>query len=266
MMTQLLSPRRVVFWKSVDIKSLPALPEAPDQISVEDEADLKWRFGDPSVVNIYNGGNFGHLLEKAAAFGYGAVPCRWCGGRWGTRIDGDGNVEVVRWRDGTGRSPKQRRWGRKVSYSLAISEYRVQMKREHKIVIVSKHPDDPTVRQAVVEAFAKRGELVLTETELRDMFPTLPDDSTETCVKCNGIGVVPRASGKGATVTARPTGSSRRTGSREALSLAQLLDASHTRIHDGYVSIDLESLERLLHIDSRLRAVCFLSEIARLAL
>jgi hypothetical protein len=254
------------------LPKVPGLDQVAWRISAEDEGEIRWRLSEPLLASITSSGGVGAMLEIAESFGYGALPCRKCGGRWRRRRRLEDGTEVVEgWKDGTGRRPKKH-FGVRETYATALARYRTEMKREHRIVIVSKHPEDPVVRAAVEEAFKKRGERVMTEAELRELFPTLPDtnDWTEPCKECKGLGVVPRRGATHAEVTVWPTGSSKRTGAREAVGADELVEraerGSARWLNDGYGVVSLGSLERYLAVEIVLRDVATLSPLARVGI
>lgn len=255
---------------SLELPSVDGTDRVPQRIPAEDEHELRWYLDDPPVAGLARTGGFGGQLERAEAFGYGALPCRACGGTWRRRRrNRDGSETVTNWRDGTGRRPKKH-FGRQETYATALARYRVDMRRLHRIELVSSHPADPQARAAVVEAFRRRGQRVMTEAELRELFPQLPDDLTVTCGACNGIGVVPRRAAKHGEVTVWPTGSSKRTGAREGLGIGELvgraIDQGAVAVSDGYSGVHLGDLERYLDVDRVLRDVAELSVVARVVL
>lgn len=242
----------------------------PQRLTAEDEGELRWYLDDPVVAGIGKSGGFGGQLERAECFGYGALPCRKCGGAWRMRRrKRDGTEIVIGWRDGTGRRPKKH-FGRQETYAGALARYRRAMVREHRIVIVSHHPDDPGIKAAVREAFDARNEHPLTEAELRDLFPALPDEWTVECNACGGLGVAPRRLPSHAEVTVWPMGSSKRTGARVAVGtdeiFASAVSAGSSAVSDGYAGVSLGKIERYLDVDRILRDVAALSVVARVAL
>src|SRR5688572_25439181 len=123
------------------LPSTPQLANVPARIDAEDERDLRTFFENPSVATItQSSGAFGGQLERAEAFGFGALPCRRCGGRW-RRVEQRMNPVtreteevVIGWRDGTGRRPKKH-FGKRETYAEALARYRFQQAIELKIVI-----------------------------------------------------------------------------------------------------------------------------------
>ena len=209
----------------------------------------------------------GPSLERAESYGYGALPCRRCGGRWRRKMRRGGEIAIVGWRDGTGREPKKR-WGKRVTYAQALASWRVQQCREHRIVVINRHADDPGVRELTIATFWDRGEQVVTPEELREMFPTLPESETRPCQRCGGIGVVPRQSATQAEVTVWPKGSSVQLGGREGLDADGIMTAiaAGPSMRDASAHIWLAGLERYLLIERTLCDVAGMAPIARLAL
>src|SRR5688500_1699408 len=184
-----------------DLPPILGLELLPRRLDADDEADLRWRFSSPEIATASGASSMGPSLERAESYGYGALPCRRCGGRWRRRVRRDGEVTIVGWRDGTGREPRKR-FGKRETYAGALARYRVEQQRKHRIVVISRHADDPTLREATIKAFWDRGEQVVTPEELREMFPTLPESETRPCQSCGMIGVVPRRSATAGEVTA----------------------------------------------------------------
>lgn len=253
--------------RALKLPNIPELVRVPRRMQGEDENELRWFLDDPPVAGIIARGGFGAMLERAEAFGYGALPCRKCGGTWrARRRRKDGSVMITNWRDGTGRRPKKH-FGVQETYATALARYRVAMRRELRIVIVSHHAD-PAMRAAIDEAFRARGERAMTDAELRELFPALPDGWTTECKPCQGIGIVSRRLPTHAEVTAWPTGSSKRSGALEARGADELVERSAGRasLSDGYAGVSLGELERYLAVDVLLRDVAELAPIARVAL
>ena len=185
-----------------DLPVVPGIEQAASRIHAEDERELRWRLANPLLSSMNGVASMAAWLARAESYGYGALPCRKCGGAWRKRRRRKDGVEiVVGWRDGTGWMPRAYRSGKRPTYAQALATYRVQQCREHRIVVISHHPDDPTIREATIEAFWARGEQVVTPSELRDMFPVLPEEASEACTNCQGIGVVPRRGSKQGEVT-----------------------------------------------------------------
>jgi hypothetical protein len=264
------------------LPSIPELANVPARIDAEDERDLRTFFENPSVATItQSSGAFGGQLERAEAFGYGALPCRRCGGRW-KRIEirqdpvTKRDVEVViGWRDGTGRRPKKR-FGERETYAAALARYRCDRREKLKIVI-GTYPspsaesgiDAGPLWDATVESFWNRGEYALmTESDFREAFPALPEDWTEHCEPCQGLGVVPRRNPTGyrrEEVTAWPKGSSVMVGGSESLDASGLVAALEGGgdVHDARALIRVDALASWLATAAILRDVESLSPIAR---
>src|SRR6185436_8539230 len=122
---------------------IPELSRVPQRLHAEDEGELRWFLDDPPIAAVFKSGGFGAALERAEAFGYGALPCRKCGGTWRMRRRmRDGSEVVTDWRDGTGRRPKKH-FGIQETYAVALARYRLDQQREHGVAIVSRHPEDP---------------------------------------------------------------------------------------------------------------------------
>jgi hypothetical protein len=263
--------------------SIPDVPElhmAPRRIDEEDEIEIRWRFGEANLTVLYGGGSgFGMQLERAAALGFGPLPCRRCGGRWrARRRRKDGVEEIVDWRDGTGLAPRDH-FGKRVTYAAALAAYRDEMKAELHIVTISGWPPSDasgSERAAITDAFARRGELVMTESELRESYATLPEDRCRTCPACAGIGVVPRRAASHAEITARPTGSSKQLGGQErddvdTLERKASKALSATRWKDGFMrdgnsGVHFGELQRYVEIERILADVARISPLARAAL
>jgi hypothetical protein len=264
------------------LPSIPELSKLPTHIDAEDEREIRSFLENPSVATItQSSGAFGGQLERAEAFGYGALPCRRCGGRWRSRVvfsDELGrDVELVtRWRDGTGRQPKKRigKGGKRESYAAALARYRVQQRLELKIVLTA-YPtpstesgvDAAALWDAMVDSYWERGEALMTEQDFREAFPALPDEWTEPCTPCEGLGVVPRRHPNGfrrEEVTVWPKGSSVRVGGHENLDADGLVAAlADGDVHDGRALVRFDALAAWLATARILRDVETLSPIAR---
>lgn len=266
--------------RTFTIPSLPELRWAPRRIDDEDEQELRWRFGSPHVTQLYSGGSgFGMQLERAQALGYGPLPCRRCGGRWRARKRGkEGKEEIVDWHDGTGLAPLDD-FGKRVSYSVALARYRADQKAELNIVTISAWPTpDPrgTLKDEIVDAFRMRGENVMTESELREVYPTVPEERCRTCPACDGMGVVPRRAASHAEVTVWSTGSSKQLGGQERddadtleRKVNKAVGASHWRdgfMRDGNSGVHFGELQRYVEIERMLGDVARLSPLARAGL
>jgi hypothetical protein len=262
---------------SVQLKlpDVPGIELVPSRLLADDELDLRWFLDDPRLATIRGSSDFGAQLKRAESYGYGALPCRACGGRWSRRYEDENGKEVITgWRDGTGWMPKKH-FGRQESYAAALARYRYEKRKELKIVIVSKHPDDGT-HQAIVDAFRKRGERAMTEADLRAAFPALPQPGEDDwkqwsvpCPACDGIGVVERRLPRHAAVTVWPTGSSKRPGAREAVGVDELVARAARRgtaVWDGYSGVSLTELERYVSVERVLKDVAGLSVAARVVL
>jgi hypothetical protein len=271
---------------NLTIPHIDLLRFVPQRIADDDERELRWYLDSPLVASVSSGGgSFGAALERAESYGFGALPCRRCGGRWRrivTRLNArtqELEQVVIGWRDGTGRQPKDRRGkgGKRETYADALARYRVEQRLKLKIVI-GTYPspseesgvDAEKLWDATVASYWARGEALMTEADFREAFPTLPDELTTPCKRCGGIGVVPRRNpGEHAEITAWPTGSSAGTGGRENLDadgISNALERHSTGISDGAAVVSFRDLERWRAVDVLLADVGAMSPLARLAL
>jgi hypothetical protein len=258
-----------------ELPSVPGLELVPRRLLGDDEADLRWRLSDPAVASLFGSSGMGASLERAESYGYGALPCRRCGGRWRRKMRRNGEQVIIGWLDGTGREPKKH-WGKRVTYAEALARWRADQCRKHHLVVISHHHEDPGVRELTIATFWDRGEQVVTPEELRDMFPTLPESETRPCQTCGGIGVVPRRSATAREVTVWPKGSSVRLGGSEGLSAEEFAEAievaaaagddGHSRVRDACASVSLRALERFVAVEQILVDVGRVAPIARIAL
>lgn len=260
---------------ALKLPHVPGIELVPQRIPAEDEGELRWYLDDPVIASIRSGGGLGAALSRAESYGYGALPCRACGGRWRKRVRRRDGVEViVDWEQGTGRRPK-RRFGRQPTYATALAAYRLEQRRLHSVVLVTHHPEDEGQRLAVEEAFDKLGQVPMTEAEVRDVWDKLPEGETVECSVCEGLGVVPRRLPKHVEVTVWPTGSSR-SGARVPTSADELVGRALNRAEetgfdrlfmaDGYGVAAIGELERWKAVERILRDVAELSMVARVAL
>lgn len=268
------------------LPTIPELANVPARIESEDEGDIRWRLSNPSVATItQSSGAFGGQLERAECFGFGARPCRRCGGyrrkvkvedRGEAVLDAYGRIaeDSIEWRDGSGRRPRNR-FGRHVSYATALAAYRTEQRKEHKIV-VGTYPspseesgvDAEQLWDTLLQMYWERDESALmTASDFREAFPRLPDALTEPCESCHGLGVVPRRTpGKRLTeVTAWPTGSSVGIRGRRGLDAEELESTleEDENIHDANVVILVDALARWMGVEQILRDVEAISPIAR---
>lgn len=266
--------------RTFSIPNLPELRWAPRRIDEEDEIEIRWRFGEANLTVLYGGGSgFGMQLERAAALGYGPLPCRRCGGRWRSRLRGKaGTEEILDWRDGTGRAPLDH-FGKRVTYATALAAYRAEIKAKLRIQTITTWPHSDSsgdARAAIIDAFARRGELVMTESELREAYQILPEDRCRICPACDGIGVVPRRAASHAEVTAWPTGSSKQLGGQERddadtleRKVGKAIGATKWKdgiMRDGNSGVHFGELQRYVEIERTLADVARLSPLARAAL
>lgn len=266
--------------RELDLPVVPGIERVPRRLLADDELDLRWRFNDPPLAGLRGSSDFGAQLARAEAYGFGGLPCRACGGTWSRRyVSRKTGLEVVTgWVDGTGYCPKKRRGkgGKQEGYAEALARYRYEKRQELNIVIVSKHPEDPATKAAVDAAFKAKGQRVMTEAEVRELFPRLPlagdpecEEWTVPCPVCKGIGVVERRLPRHAEVTVWPTGSSKRPGAREAVSADELVARAATSgkaVWDGYSGVSLVQLERYIAVEQLLKDVATLSVPARVVL
>ncbi len=264
MMLATQSEARSARGPSFSLPYIGGLDQVPQRLRAEDEADLRWRLSDPQVTSMLGGSSMGASLERAESYGYGAIPCRTCGGSWRAPCRWKaGELTISDWRDGSGWMPRASRSGRRPTYATALAAYRTRQCRESRIVVISHHT--PETREATIQAYWARGEMVVTADELREMFPRLPEEECVPCRACQGLGVVPRRNGKHAEVTAWPKGSSVQLGGREGLDAGGIA-AQVGRVRDAGVHIDLEALGRYKEVEEVLQGVCALTPIARIAL
>jgi hypothetical protein len=264
-----------------ELPAVPGIDLVPRRIVEEDAADLRWRFGDAAVASLGSSSGMGASLERAESYGYGALPCRRCGGRWRRKVRRDGVEVVIGWRDGTGRMPRKVRLGARAgerpTYAAALAEYRRKEMARWRIVVIDRHPrEEQHVRDETVRVFWERGEMVVTSRELAGMYPTLPEELTEPCanppIGCGGIGVVPRRNPTQAEINCWPKGSSVQLGGREGLDADGLVaaiadsDALFGGVHDAAAYVSLAHLERLMMVERTLADVAGIAPIARLAL
>lgn len=197
------------------IPDIPELSTVARRLDEEDETELRLFLSDPLVATISGSNGFGGQLERAAAIGYGPVPCRRCGGAWRRKLTQNGTERFVDWRDGTGYAPRDR-FGKRVSYTTALARYRLDQQRLHGIVVTS-YPtpssesgvDAESAWATLVEAYAAQGKRLMTDEQLRELFPSVPEELCLRCSDCAGLGVVPRRAPKRhAEITVFPKGSS----------------------------------------------------------
>lgn len=271
------------------LPSIPQLEHVPARIDEADERDIRHHLEHPSVATItQSSGAFGGQLERAEAYGYGALPCRGCGGKWKSEaVTKHGEVvfdedtgrpvdDFTVWREGTGRQPRLRlgKRGRRETYAMALARYRVQQRIALKIVIgtypkpsVESGVDAEALWNATVDSYWARGESLVTEADFREAFDELPAEWTETCEQCDGLGVVPRRTSgfRREEVTAWPKGSSVSDSGRENLDADGLmleLEAGGD-VHDGNALVRVDALAQWLAMAEILRDVEALSPIAR---
>jgi hypothetical protein len=257
-----------------DLPDIPELKRVPRRIDAVDEGELRWFLGHPLVASIAtSSGAFGVQLEQAESFGFGSLPCLRCGGKLRTRKR-NGASKIVEWCEGTGMAPRDR-FGKRVTYSVALAAYRVQMQREHGIVLMSRPAPKPesgldadAVWATIEKRFADEGKTLMTDADFRQAFEKLPDDLTQPCRICDGIGIVPRRAASHVEVTAYPTGSSKQIGGKEnddAERLTRKYVTGRRMIEDGSARIDRRELDRYIGIRAILEDMARLSEIARVA-
>jgi hypothetical protein len=155
-----------------------------------------------------------------------------------------------------------------------LARWRVEQRIALKIVI-GTYPkpsaesgiDAAALWDATVASFWERGEALMTVSDFREAFPTLPDNLTEACTRCGGLGVVPRrASGfRREEVTCWPKGSSVGVGGHENLDADGIVNelAEEGDIHDGNAIVWVDALAGWLGTARILRDVATLSPIAR---
>jgi len=279
------------------LPDIPELHRSSRRIDSDDESEIRyflrnWRVSDIAASS----GSFGNQLEQAEAFGFGALPCRRCGGKWRARrlpkdrqcpdcrtslpagtyaCPGCRRAFISSWQDGTGQAPRNR-FGKRISYATALAEYRCKMQRELGIVLSSKPVPKPElgvdaeqIWRASVEAFAAQGKRLMTDADLRELFPRLPENECEQCKECGGIGVTPRRAPTHGEITAWPTGSSKQLGGAEsddAAAMTRKLSEGRTAVSDGKACVHLAELERYLGMQTLLADVGRTAMIARVAI
>src|SRR5688572_8656434 len=77
-----------------DLPPVLGLEFVPRRLDADDEADLRWRFSSPEIATASGASSMGPSLERAESYGYGALPCRRCGGRWRRRVRRDGETAI----------------------------------------------------------------------------------------------------------------------------------------------------------------------------
>jgi hypothetical protein len=257
-----------------ELPEIPELRRVARRIDSDDEAELRWFLRDPQIACIAaSSGAFGNQLEQAASFGFGALPCKRCGGKHRTRRRGGKDI-LVDWQDGTGMAPKDR-FGKRITYSVALAEFRRKMQKKHSIVLMSKPApkaesgiDADGAWEMIAAKFRGEGKRLMTDAEFRSCFSELPAELCQPCRMCSGIGVIPRRSAAHVEVTVFPTGSSKQLGGREgdsAEDFEEKIEAGGT-MTDGSARVNLRELERFWSVRRILADVAELSPIARVAL
>jgi hypothetical protein len=258
---------------------IPRLKQVPQRIDADDEAEIRWRLVNPVIASLAEmGSGFGLQLERAESFGFGAVPCKRCGGRWRVKRsarDGEEYFPEADWQGGRGWMPKDR-FGKRISYATAYAEHLVVMKRVHKIVIIDRPKPKPgagftaeQVWSALAEHHKARGETLMTEQELREYFPDLPEEGCEPCDACDGLGIVPRRTPWHAPITAFPTGSSKEPASgsvRDDAATLMRKAALGGPMADATTVLEWGMLARWFAVERLLADVAGIAPIARLAL
>lgn len=241
------------------IPHVPGLERVARRLEADDETELRRYLAEPSIASIRGSSGFGGQLERASAIGYGPVPCRRCGGTWRTVRRRNGVEVVTDWRDGTGFAPRDR-FGKKVTYTSALAAYR-DTERKRLSLVIGTRPCPPegatwTAEQAweaLKDAHEAKGEYLVTEDELRDLFPTLPEHDPVTgqrlahpCGACQGLGVVPRRAAKrhDVEVTVWPKGSSVQLGDADPDSRVSIWGA-HEYLQVARILEDVASLSPL---------------------
>lgn len=238
------------------IPHIPELESVARRIDADDERELRRYLQQPALAVLTGSSGFGGQLDRAAAYGYGALPCRRCGGSWRRRIRSKDGERVVGWKDGSGWAPK-RRFGKRETYATALARYRKEQARLHRIVI-GTYPtpseesgiDAAQLWESLRETYDARGEHLMTETDFRQLYDRLPDEVCVRCEACDGMGVVPRRAPAHVEVTCWPKGSSVGQGSPNGDHMVHL----STDLHDH------------LMVEVLLQKVAQVSPIARAAL
>jgi hypothetical protein len=258
------------------LPDIPELARVPRRLLEEDEQEIRFALQHHGAAMILESkGAFGGQLERAECYGFGALPCRRCGGTW-RRRQRAGKGTVVDWVDGTGMAPRDH-FGKRVRYAVALASYRKRMQKQHGIVL-SSHPkpspesglDAQAMWDQIVSAFAAQGKRVMTDAQFRAVFAKLPEEECQPCKLCSGIGVVPRRSVAQVEITVFPTGSSKGgKGSREnddADDIQRKLAEGMRATVDGSVGVHFVELARHQSVMRLLRDAAALSTPAALAI
>jgi hypothetical protein len=285
---------------ALKLPDIPQLQHCAARIEHADEVELRWAARNPGVAYMrHSSGEFGRQLQHAESFGYGALPCRRCGGKWRSKRMAKGaQCTECRaslptgatecpachamfgsgWQDGSGQSPKPRlgKGGKRMTYTMLLAEYRVKMQQQLGIVLMSRPMPKPesgivadVAWQMISDKFKADGKTLMTDAEFRALFPRVPEEECEPCTECGGIGVVPRRGARhDSEITAFPTGNSKQIGGREAQSVEKL-NAQLARgmaVVDGDACVVLGELERWVTVQNILADVGRVAFIARVAL
>lgn len=258
------------------LPDLPELARVPRHLLEEDEQEIRFALQHHGAAMILaSSGAFGGQLERAESYGFGALPCRRCGGKFRMRRRGGRDV-IVDFAEGTGLAPRDH-FGQRVSYAAALAAYRKRMQKELDIVLMSKPAPKPgsgiDAEQAWIaslEAFRAQGKRLMTDATFREMFARLPERETQPCKVCKGIGIIPRRNPRhDEAVTVWPTGSSKGVGGREnddADDISRKLIEGMTSTVDGSVGVHFVELARHMSVMRLLRDASALSVPAALAL
>ena len=233
------------------IPHIPELEHVARRIDADDERELRRFLADHSMAVLTGSSGFGGQLERAAAYGYGALPCRRCGGSWRRRIRTKSGDRVIGWQDGTGWAPKKR-FGKRETYATALARYRKEQQRLHRIVLGTyPNPSEESGVDAAVlwesmrEAYDDRGEHLMTEQAFRQLYDRLPDEVCVRCDACDGMGVVPRRAPAHVEVTVWCKGSSVQQGSPNGDHMVHLSGDLHERLATELTLQDVASLSPL---------------------
>lgn len=170
---------------------VPGVRRAVNRISAEHARELRWRFSDPPIAGVFSESSFGAQLERAALFALGTRPCTKCGG--------DRKKE----RPGTGWAPKE------------AGSYEANLRKFRKAEAKRLQFKERGIRVCDASAVAGWRELGINAISPEEIASELPQRLVRPCPTCELSGWVPGRPKRRGVQTARPTGSSVRTGARE---------------------------------------------------
>lgn len=162
-------------------------------------------------------------------------------------------------------------FGKRVTYAMALADFRKRMQKEHKIVLTSKPQpregiDPERAWSAMCAAFKAQDKVLMTDQAFRAAYDRVPDEYCRPCVPCQGIGVVPRRAAAHVEVTAYPTGSSKHGHAKADDGSKPERQIKKGKLRDGAVEVDLRELDRYREMHTLLADVVGMSPIALEAL